>query len=136
MRIAHIVLMALAFGVAGCGESDTGSDGQPGAGRGSGKPSRRTLPEDPPKVEKKWVLNQQGDVLEFCIWKMDCSGCESSVKTAIRDLEGVDHVEADRFSCIVTVRLEEGAKLDALTPQIEKALSEGGAHKEFDVIGP
>ena len=73
-------------------------------------------------------------MLEFCAWRMDCSGCEASLKRAVSEIEGVDHVEADRFSCVVTIRLEEGAKADDVKAKIEPALSK--TSKKFRVVEP
>ncbi|UPV76974.1 heavy-metal-associated domain-containing protein (plasmid) [Halorussus limi] len=52
---------------------------------------------------------------------MSCNGCEQNVETALRNLDGVNRVEADHEADTVDVVLEEGASNDDVNAAIEQA---------------
>ena len=52
---------------------------------------------------------------------MSCNGCEQNVETALRNLDGVNRVEADHEADTVEVVLEEGASNDDVNAAIEQA---------------
>lgn len=52
---------------------------------------------------------------------MSCDGCERNVETALRNLDGVNRVEADHEADTVDVVLEDGASDGDVNAAIERA---------------
>ncbi|WP_430506201.1 heavy-metal-associated domain-containing protein [Haloparvum sp. PAK95] len=52
---------------------------------------------------------------------MSCNGCEQNVETALRNLDGVNRIEADYEADTVTVVLEDGVSDDDVNAAIEQA---------------
>ncbi|GAB3421567.1 copper chaperone CopZ [Haloparvum alkalitolerans] len=52
---------------------------------------------------------------------MSCNGCEQNVETALRNLDGVNRVEADHDANTVDVVLEDGVSDDDVNAAIEQA---------------
>jgi copper chaperone len=52
---------------------------------------------------------------------MSCNGCEQNVETALRNLDGVNRVEADHDADTVDVVLEDEVSDDEVNAAIEQA---------------
>ncbi|WP_262181182.1 heavy-metal-associated domain-containing protein [Haloarcula laminariae] len=52
---------------------------------------------------------------------MSCNGCEQNVETALRNLDGVNRVEADHDDDTVDVVLEDEVSDDEVNAAIEQA---------------
>ncbi|GAA0212976.1 copper chaperone CopZ [Halorubrum trapanicum] len=52
---------------------------------------------------------------------MSCNGCEQNVETALRNLDGVNRVEADHDADTVDVVLKDGVSDDDVNAAIEQA---------------
>jgi copper chaperone len=51
---------------------------------------------------------------------MSCNSCEQNVETALRNLEGVNRVDADHEADAVDVVLEDGVSDDEVNAAIER----------------
>jgi copper chaperone len=52
---------------------------------------------------------------------MSCNGCEQNVKNALRNLDGVDRIEADHEADTVELVAEDGVADDDIEAAIEDA---------------
>ena len=57
----------------------------------------------------------------FPVTGMSCNGCEQNVETALRNLDGVNRVEADHEADTVDVVLEDEVSDDKVNAAIEQA---------------
>ncbi|MDJ0974988.1 MAG: heavy-metal-associated domain-containing protein [Planctomycetota bacterium] len=96
------------------------------------KPARPRPPKTPPTVTATW--RGEGEALEFNAWKMGCSGCESTIKKRINEIDGVAEVEADMASTEVRVKLDDAKKRDAVIAQITKVLETPESGRKFEIV--
>jgi copper chaperone CopZ len=110
MRFPHLAVVSislLALALAGCCDECC-----------SKKEPAKT--DGPPTVATAW--RGSGDTIEVTVWEIHCGGCASEVQDAIAEIEGVTSVVAKTGSHLVTVKIQDPAKRDAIIPKIREAV--------------